>query len=546
MTAQIPLLDVRNIEIQAANSTSIVKSVNLTLAHGAMAALVGESGSGKTMASRSVLRLLPPGVRMTRGEILLEGENLAEASEKRMRQLRGRSLGMIFQEPMVSLNPAMSVGAQMAEALRLHTSLSRQEIRQLCIEMLERVRISNAAGCLTAFPHEFSGGMRQRIMIASVMLLRPKLLVADEPTTALDTLAQREVLDLLTELARDFNTAVLLITHNLGLVARYTENMTVLREGRVVEAGKTASIIAHPYQTYTRKLIAAAKASQGLADDVIPPDAPAVLRATDVSVTYGARTHGRGHGAAAVSEVSLDIRKGETVAVVGGSGSGKTTLGRALLGLVPLSSGRVEFEGRNIIDGKGAIRREARLGCQMVFQDPYSSLDPRQRIGSIVHEPLRHVQDMAPADKERRVSEVLAEVGLSGLERRLPHELSGGQRQRVAIARALVRRPPLVVADEPVSALDMTIQAQVLELIRDLQASYGFACLFISHDLTAVRRVAHRVIVMEAGRIVEQGATEDILGAPQHPYTARLIEAAPMIGDPAGLRPAADRAKVLP
>lgn len=546
MSPQLPLLEIKNLEIHAANGVPIVRGMNLSLAQGTMGALVGESGSGKTLASRSILRLLPPGVSMTKGEILLDGEDLAKVSEKRMRQLRGQSLGMIFQEPMVSLNPAMSVGAQMAEALRLHTSLSRQEIRQLCVEMLERVRISNAAASLSAFPHEFSGGMRQRIMIASVMLLRPKLLVADEPTTALDTLAQREVLDLLTELARDFNTAVLLITHNLGLVARYTEHMTVLREGRVVEAGKTASVIAHPYQAYTQKLIAAAKAGEGLAYETIPPDAPAVLRATDVSVTYGERTHGRGKGVAAVSGVSLDIRKGETVAVVGGSGSGKTTLGRALLGLVPLSSGCVEFEGRHITEGNGSIRREARLGCQMVFQDPYSSLDPRQRIGSIVHEPLRHVQDTTPDDKERRVREVLAEVGLSGLDQRLPHELSGGQRQRVAIARALVRRPPFVVADEPVSALDMTIQAQVLELIRELQASYGFACLFISHDLAAVRRVAHRVIVMEAGRVVEQGATEDILGAPQHPYTTRLIEAAPMIGSNAGFQPAMVRAKVSP
>jgi len=542
MTLQMPLLEVRNLEIRAAKGMPIVEGINLSLARGTMGALVGESGSGKTMASRSMLRLLPPGLSVTKGEILLDGEDLSKASEKRMRQLRGQSLGMIFQEPMVSLNPAMSVGAQMAEALRLHTSLSRQEIRQLCVEMLERVRISNAAASLSAFPHEFSGGMRQRIMIASVMLLRPKLLVADEPTTALDTLAQREVLDLLTELARDFNTAVLLITHNLGLVARYAETVTVLRKGRVVEAGKTASVIAHPYQTYTQNLIAAAQVGEGKAD-IVPPDTPAVLRAVDVSVTYGERTHGRGAGVAAVSGVSLDIRKGETVAVVGGSGSGKTTLGRALLGLVPLSSGQVAFKGMDIAASNGTIRREARLGCQMVFQDPYSSLDPRQRIGSIVHEPLRHVPDMAPADKERRVREILAEVGLSGLDQRLPHELSGGQRQRVAIARALARRPPFVVADEPVSALDMTIQAQVLELFRELQESYGFACLFISHDLAAVRRVAQRVIVMKAGRIVEQGATEDILGAPQHPYTARLIEAAPTIGGTDGFPLVEVRAK---
>ncbi|RJG40676.1 ABC transporter ATP-binding protein [Mesorhizobium sp. DCY119] len=516
-----PVLEITGLRV-ATSHAEVLHGIDLSVTAGQLSALVGESGSGKTMAARAVMRLLPGGLRITGGSIRLDGEDITSASERRMRTLRGPGAGMVFQEPMVSLNPAITIGSQMAEGLAQHRRLSRAEIRALSLAMLDRVHIADPVACLRAFPHQFSGGMRQRILLASVMLLKPRLLVADEPTTALDTLAQREVLDLMVELARENGTAVLLITHNLGLVSRYTQEMTVLKAGDVVERGSTARIIEKAEHPYTQELVAAARRS----DDA--PSAPAgkspreLVRAEAVAVTFpGRSTH-------AVNGVDLSIGEGETVALVGGSGSGKTTMGRAILGLLPLASGTVSFRGRPITLG-GAADRDARLACQMVFQDPYSSLDPRQRIGAIVREPLRHIGDMTSAEKEARVAETMADVGLSGMERRFPHELSGGQRQRIAIARAIVRRPAFVVADEPVSALDMTIQAQVLALLLSLQARYGFACLFISHDLSAVRRIAQRIVVMENGRVVEEGPTAAVLDRPSHPYTRRLVEAAPVI-----------------
>ena len=532
MSVETPLLDIRGLRL-AAGAAEILHGVDISLRRGRLAALVGESGSGKTMAARAILRLLPDGVRLTGGTITLDGEEIASASERRMRSLRGPVVGMVFQEPMVSLNPAISVGAQMAEGLRQHTRLSREEIRERAIAMLKRVHIADPEACLASYPHQFSGGMRQRIMLASVMLLRPKLLVADEPTTALDTLSQREVLDLMVELARDAGTAVLLITHNLGLVSRYTQDMIVLRSGEVVEKGATRDIIARAGHPYTRELVAAARHT-----DTEPPTPPAgeveLIRGRDLSVTY------RGRSAHAVSGLDIVVHEHETVALVGGSGSGKTTMGRAMLGLVTLADGRVTFRGRDILSRSGGMDREARLACQMIFQDPYSSLDPRRRIAAIVREPLRHSDALTPVEKEQRVAEVFADVGLSGLEQRYPHELSGGQRQRVAIARAIVRRPAFVVADEPVSALDMTIQAQILNLILSLQKRYGFACLFISHDLSAVRKIAHRIVVMEAGRIVEQGPARAVLAEPRHPYTIRLVEAAPLIATETAAGPSRD------
>ncbi|TKT69563.1 ABC transporter ATP-binding protein [Aquamicrobium sp. LC103] len=535
----MPLLRIENLEVSAPGGMKILHGIDYTLDRGTIGALVGESGSGKTMAARSIIKLLPPGLSITGGRIMLAGEDVAAASLRRLRQVRGPVAGMVFQEPMVTLNPVMTIGTQMAEAMRLHTSLTRDEIRQRSVEMLERVQLRDPRSVLTAYPHEFSGGMRQRILLASVMMLRPKLLIADEPTTALDTLSQREVLDLMLELARDFDTAVLLITHNLGLVDRYTEHTAVLREGRVVESGSTASIVRRPANAYTKELIAAA--SKG---DLSPPPRSGanrqLLEARGLTVSY--RNRATGKEFEAVSKLDISVGEGETVAVVGGSGSGKTTLGRAMLGLVARTAGTVEFLGKEIVDDSGKANREARLACQLIFQDPYSSLDPRQRVSRIVREPLRHVPVMSDAQKDERVREVLGEVGLANFGNRYPHQLSGGQRQRVAIARALVRRPRLVVADEPVSALDMTIQAQVLDLIRKLQSQHGFACLFISHDLTAVRRVAQRVVVMQAGRIVEEGPAGRVLDAPAHDYTRALVEASPSI-DPQSKAASAETAR---
>jgi peptide/nickel transport system ATP-binding protein len=525
MTA--PLVSVENLRIEAVRSgTAVVDDVSFDIARGEFLAVVGESGSGKTAAARAVLGLLPSGLCKTGGRIALEGTDLARLSPRRMRGLRGPVVGMVFQEPMVSLNPAISVGAQMAEGLGLHERINNAEIRRRCLDMLVRVQIRDPERTLDAYPHEFSGGMRQRIMLASVMLLRPKLLIADEPTTALDTLAQREVLDLMVELARDHGTSIMLITHNLGLVARYAQRAVVLQQGRAVETGSVSQILGSPREASTRQLVQALPRRGAAVDHAADGEALISVRGLKVVFEGRQRLFRRGRGVSAVDGVDLDIRAGETVAVVGGSGSGKTTLGRAMLRLVPAVEGAIRFRGKEV----GArVDREFRLASQLVFQDPYSSLDPRMRVGEIVAEPLRHVPQLTAAERDRRVEAMLEEVGLAGFGRRWPHELSGGQRQRIAIARAIVRHPAFVVADEPVSALDMTIQAQILRLFERLQTQYGFACLFISHDLAAVEQVADRVVVMQDGRVVEQGARDDIFDRPQHDYTRALLAAAPVL-----------------
>jgi peptide/nickel transport system ATP-binding protein len=544
-----PLLSVDHLRIAAASGVVVVDDISYQIGRGEFLAVVGESGSGKTAAARAVLGLLPPGLARTGGQILFDGQDLAKATARQMRKLRGPSIGMVFQEPMVSLNPAIRIGAQMAEGLALHQQLSRADVRRRCLEMLARVQIRDPEHTFDAYPHEFSGGMRQRIMLASVMLLRPKLLIADEPTTALDTLTQREVLDLMVALARDHDTAVMLITHNLGLVARYAQRAVVLRQGRVVESGSARQILSSPREAYTKQLVEALPrradraASRGTSEPLVS------VRGLRVEFQGRQGLLRRGTPTPALNGVDLEISTGETVAVVGGSGSGKTTLGRAMLRLLPLAGGELRFRGKDVTE---AFDRDFRLASQLVFQDPYSSLDPRMRVGEIVAEPLRHLPELASAQRAERVEAMLDEVGLAGFAKRWPHELSGGQRQRIAIARAIVRHPAFVVADEPVSALDMTIQAQILRLFERLQAQYGFACLFISHDLAAVEQVADRVIVMQHGRIVEQGTRDEIFDRPQHDYTKALLAAAPVLdfgervegtlsivipGQPVGLNP---------
>ncbi|HEY8566926.1 MAG TPA: ABC transporter ATP-binding protein [Beijerinckiaceae bacterium] len=528
MRAPDPLLRVEGLSLATRSGLPIVEDLSFRVDRGAVLAIVGESGSGKTMAARAVIGLLPPGVVRRAGRILLEGAAISEQPEPALRALRGPGLGMVFQEPMVSLNPAMTIGAQMAEGLALHRRLERSAIRARCLDMLRRVGIGEPERCLSAYPHEFSGGMRQRIMLASVMLLEPKLLIADEPTTALDTLTQKDVLDLMVGLARDHGTAILLITHNLGLVARYAADTIVMEKGRLVEAGATRALLSAPREAYTKALVAALPRRTPH-----PPPAPRgapMLTVRDFVVTHpGARSLFRRRvPKRAVDGVSLDVHPREIVAVVGGSGSGKTTLGRAILGLVPHEAGTLSFDGADPFATRAA-RRSFVLQAQMVFQDPYSSLDPRMRVEAIVREPLRHVPELTAGEAARRVEATLDDVGLRGFGRRYPHELSGGQRQRVAIARALVRRPRFVVADEPVSALDMTIQAQVLALFTALQDAYGFACLFISHDLAVVEAIADRIAVMQDGRVVETGHRDDIFDRPRHAYTRALLEAAPRL-----------------
>lgn len=519
-----PLLRVTDLCIQVGSEGSLaVDHLNFEMAPGEIVALVGESGSGKTMVARAVIGLLPPPMRVSSGQLWFGDVDLCRLPHERLRSIRGAQIGMVFQEPMVSLNPTLTIGQQMAEGLRLHTDQNEQTIRSRSLEMLQRIGIDDPQRCLGAFPHEFSGGMRQRIMLASVMLLRPALLIADEPTTALDTLAQADVIELMLELTREQGTAVLFISHDLSLVVRHAHKVVVMRQGRAVESGPTREILLGPKADYTRQLLDALPTRGHLAP---ASEAAPLVEIRNVTIDYPGRQRflTRSAGKRAVDGVNLNIAAAETVALVGGSGSGKTTLGRSVVGLIKPSAGEIFFDGVDILKSGN---REHRLQCQMIFQDPVSSLDPRARISDILAEPLRHVPGLSRADRTQRVITILKDVGLDEMfAQRFPHQLSGGQRQRVAIGRALIRHPKLVIADEPISALDMTIQKQILELFERLQAQYGFACLFISHDLAAVERIAHRVAVMQHGRIVEVGTTAEVFDHPQHAFTRRLLAAA--------------------
>ncbi|MBN9217961.1 MAG: ABC transporter ATP-binding protein [Mesorhizobium sp.] len=527
------MLSVRNLSISVGTAGKrVVDELNFDLASGDMLALVGESGSGKTMAARSILGLLPaPLVTTPESTIRFSGHDLTRLAPQTLRAIRGAEIGMVFQEPMVSLNPAITIGEQMAEGLRLHRRMSRAEINDRSLAMLERIRIKDPGKCLAAYPHEFSGGMRQRIMLASVMLLKPRLLIADEPTTALDTLVQRDVLDLMVELTRENGTAVLLISHDLGMVSHYVRDVVVMREGKAVEQGNSSEVLHAPRHDYTKRLVdALPKRSTG--GSRAASSGETLVEISNVVIDYPGRRRlfVRTEPKRAVDGVDLTIRRGETLALVGASGSGKTTLGRAIVGLVKPSSGTISFLGKAIAGDRSAEAHRQRRDMQIVFQDPYSSLDPRQRIADIVAEPLRLDTGMDSRKRTTRVGEIFEEVGLTPeLLQRFPHQLSGGQRQRVAIARAIARRPAFVVADEPVSALDMTVQKQVLLLIRSLQERYGFACLFVSHDLGAVEQVADRVAVMQDGRIVEIGDRDQVFDHPRHPYTRSLLDAAMLI-----------------
>ncbi|MGY2376378.1 ABC transporter ATP-binding protein [Pseudomonas sp. SDO524_S393] len=525
MTMTDVLLAVDHLKIRIGSHGPLaVNDLSFTIAPGEIVALVGESGSGKTMAARAAIGLLPPPLEHCGGQVRFQGHDLNALQPEQLRALRGAKIGMVFQEPMVSLNPSMSIGEQMAEGLRLHTQMTEAQIRERSLEMLGHIGIKDAERCLAAFPHEFSGGMRQRIMLASVMLLRPALLIADEPTTALDCLAQLDVLKLMLDLTREQGTAILFISHDLSLVARYADKVVVMREGRAVEQGSIEQILLAPKAEYTRQLLEALPRRGELTP--LPQAERPLLSVKDVCIEHpGPRSlWGRTAFKRVVHSANLTIAPGETLALVGGSGSGKTTLGRAIVGLNKACAGAIEFEGVDILKSGN---REHRLQCQMIFQDPYSSLDPRMKIGDILAEPLRHVPGMSAEQKRERVAKTLLDIGLAEqFVDRFPHQLSGGQRQRVAIGRALVRHPRLVIADEPISALDMTIQKQILELFERLQAQYGFACLFISHDLAAVERIAHRVAVMSEGKVVEMGARDEIFDRPQHPYTRKLLAAA--------------------
>ena len=505
-----------------------VRYISFDIGKGETVALVGESGSGKSVTAMSVLQLLPyPVARHPSGSVRFQGDEVMGADEAALRGIRGNRISMIFQEPMSSLNPLHTVQKQIAETLILHKGLSEAEARARVLELLKLVGLANAEQRLTAYPHELSGGQRQRVMIAMALANEPDLLIADEPTTALDVTIQAQILKLLKDLQAEFGMAMLFITHDLGIVRKIADRVCVMREGEIVEAGETASMFADPQHEYTQRLLAAEPKGSKIAPE---ESAPLIIEGDDVKVWFpikkGVLRRTVDH-VRAVDGISVTVRAGQTVGVVGESGSGKTTLGMALLRLEQ-STGGIRFEGRDIQALSVFDLQPLRRQMQVVFQDPFGSLSPRMSIGEIIAEGLRiHDPDSDAASRDAKVVEALQDVDLEPDSRfRYPHEFSGGQRQRIAIARAIVLRPRFIVLDEPTSALDMSVQAQIVDLLSDLQRKYGLAYLFISHDLKVVRALSDHVIVMKDGKVVEQGATEAIFDNPVEPYTKALMAAA--------------------
>ena len=505
-----------------------VRHISFDIGEGETVALVGESGSGKSVTALSVLQLLPyPVARHPSGSVRFQGDEVMGADEAALRGIRGNRISMIFQEPMSSLNPLHTVQKQIAETLILHKGLSEAEARARVLELLKLVGLANAEQRLTAYPHELSGGQRQRVMIAMALANEPDLLIADEPTTALDVTIQAQILKLLKDLQAEFGMAMLFITHDLGIVRKIADRVCVMREGEIVEAGETASLFADPQHEYTQRLLAAEPKGSKIAPE---ESAPLIIEGDDVKVWFpikkGVLRRTVDH-VRAVDGISVTVRAGQTVGVVGESGSGKTTLGMALLRLEQ-STGGIRFEGRDIQALSVSDLQPLRRQMQVVFQDPFGSLSPRMSIGEIIAEGLRiHDPDGNAASRDAKVVEALQDVDLEPDSRfRYPHEFSGGQRQRIAIARAIVLRPRFIVLDEPTSALDMSVQAQIVDLLSDLQRKFGLAYLFISHDLKVVRALSDHVIVMKDGKVVEQGATEAIFDNPVEPYTKALMAAA--------------------
>ena len=502
----------------------VVKRVGFRLDRGETLALVGESGSGKSLTALSLLRLLPPGASLS-GRVSLDSNDVLTASDSVLRNLRGGVAGMIFQEPMTSLNPLMRVGVQVEEALRLHGI--RGDLQARAINVLEQCGFDDAADRAVSYPHQLSGGQRQRVMIAMALATDPSLLIADEPTTALDVTIQAQILDLLAAQKQARGLALLLISHDLNIVRRHADRVCVMREGEIVEHGLVADVFANPRHEYTRMLIASEPSGTPAP---VPAGAATLLEAENLRVIFPVRsgmTRRKTGEIRAVDGVSLTLRHGETLGVVGESGSGKSTLAMALLALEPFE-GRVVFLGQDIATMSKPARRALRARGQIVFQDPFGSLSPRMTLGEIVAEGLKvHARQLSQAEHDAKVAQAMEDVGLDpDFAGRYPHEFSGGQRQRIAIARALVLEPQMIVLDEPTSALDRSVQAQIVDLLRDLQRRRGIAYLFISHDLAVVRALAHRVMVMRHGEVVEAGDAEAIFAAPQHPYTQALLKAA--------------------
>jgi microcin C transport system ATP-binding protein len=526
-----PLLSVRDLSVafsQGGSTSLAVDHVSFDIAKGETVALVGESGSGKSVSALSVLKLLPyPAASHPSGQIEFDGKDLLALDEKALRKVRGNKITMIFQEPMTSLNPLHTIEQQIVEVLELHRGMGQSEARQRTLDLLKEVGIRDPEKRLSAYPHQLSGGQRQRVMIAMSLANEPELLIADEPTTALDVTVQAQILELLAKLKQKNGMSMLFITHDLGIVRKIADRVCVMTKGKIVETGPTAEIFDNPQHAYTRHLLAAEpKGKPPAAND----DAKPVMSGDDVKVWFPIKQgffRKTVDHVKAVDGIDITVREGQTVGVVGESGSGKTTLGLALARMIS-STGTIRFDGRDINKLSFNDMRPLRHELQIVFQDPYGSLSPRMSVSEIIEEGLQiHEPKLSPEARDRRVVAVLGEVGLDPATRfRYPHEFSGGQRQRIAIARAMVLKPRFVMLDEPTSALDMSVQAQVVDLLRNLQAKHNLAYLFISHDLKVVRALANHVIVMRNGRIVEAGPSEQIFGNPQTDYTKALMSAA--------------------
>ncbi|MGL4309783.1 MAG: ABC transporter ATP-binding protein [Paracoccaceae bacterium] len=530
---QDAVIDARKVSVRFGVDGGVieaVRNVSFTVARGQTVALVGESGSGKSVTARAVLRLLSKRARVgDETRIFYKGADMAHLSETQMRKLRGNRISMIFQEPMSSLNPVYTIGAQIAEVLRLHQKMDRKAALARALELLEEVRIPDPTARLRQYPHQLSGGQRQRVMIAMALANRPDVLIADEPTTALDVTVQAQILQLIDELKERLGMAVILITHDLTVVRQFAQHVYVMQHGEVREEGPTERIFSDPQHAYTKRLLGSEPKGRALP---ISEAAGTVLDGRDVRVSFTMKKGGAFRGQktelVAVDNLSLTLKRGETLGLVGESGSGKTTFGQALMRLIPMDKGSVAFEGASIENLSRKELRPFRSRMQIVFQDPFSSMNPRMAVRQIIEEGLIvNGIGTSRADRLERVKQALRDAGMpDDILSRFPHEFSGGQRQRLAIARAIALEPEFILLDEPTSALDLSVQAQIIELLRKLQKERGLSYLFISHDLKVVRALCHRVLVMLHGKIVEQGPVDEVLENPKTDYTRRLVRAA--------------------
>jgi len=528
-----PVIDARNVAVDfkvEGGTVRAVRDVSFQLYRGETVAIVGESGSGKSVTARTIMGLLSKRAKTgPQSRIDYDGENVLAFSERRRRKLRGDRISMIFQEPMSSLNPVYTVGTQIVEAIRVHRRMSRKAATAEALELLHHVRIPDPEARLNQYPHQLSGGQRQRVMIAMALANKPDVLIADEPTTALDVTVQAQILNLIRALQQEMGMAVILITHDLTVVRQFSDYVYVMSQGEVKEHNTTEALFADPVHPYTRRLLASEP--RGAANP-LPAGSPVILEGKDVRVAFTLRRGGffkpQYSELLAVNDLSISLRRHETLGLVGESGSGKTTFGQALIRLIDADAGKIAFDGEPIESRNRAEMRPLRSRMQIVFQDPFSSLNPRMSIGQIIEEGLV-VNGLGENRRERidRVREALSAAGLpTDILSRFPHEFSGGQRQRIAIARAVALEPEFILLDEPTSALDLSVQAQIIDLLRKLQDERGLSYLFISHDLKVVRALCHRVVVMQHGRIVEEGPVEDVLTRPKTPYTERLVRAA--------------------